>query len=155
MLENTRKYSIQLRAKHIVVPEILDELRWARGAKAFDEMCSGCHGAPGQKPFLGAADMNPPPPDLADVVSQRTPNELFWVVKNGIRMTGMPAWGPTHSDTQIWDLVAFMKRLPELSLRGYRNLMENVLDDGHEHDHGVKIPVTEEFQNNDHFNHSH
>ncbi len=61
--------------------------------------------------------------------------ELFWVVKNGIRMTGMPAWGPTHTDAQIWDLVAFMQRMPKLSPDAYRNLIINAQDDGHGHDH--------------------
>jgi mono/diheme cytochrome c family protein len=155
MLENTRKNSIQYRAEHIVEPESLGEARWITGGKAFDEMCAVCHGAPGQKPFLGAGDMNPPPPDLADIASQRTPKELFWVVKNGIRMTGMPAWGPTHTDAKIWDLVAFIKRVPELSPDAYRNLIDNAQGDGHGHNHGEKIPVTDGIHNNDHSSHSH
>jgi len=77
MLENTKKNSIRYRAEHIAVPELSGEERLAAGGRAFDEMCSVCHGAPGKKPFLGAGDMNPPPPDLADVASQQTSKELF------------------------------------------------------------------------------
>jgi mono/diheme cytochrome c family protein len=63
---------------------------------------------PGRKPFLGAGYMNPSPPDLAKIAPERSPQELFWVIKHGLRMTGMPAWGPTHGDEQLWDLVAMV-----------------------------------------------
>ena len=76
-------------------------------------------------------------------------------MKNGIRMTGMPAWGPTHTDAQIWELVAFMKRLPELSPDAYRNLIVNAQDDGHGHEHGEEIPVSDASHNNDNSSHSH
>ena len=142
LLVNTRKNSIRYRAEQIEVPELSDEARLATGGKAFDEMCATCHGAPGKNPLLGAKDMNPPPPDLADTASQLTPKELFWVVKNGIRMTGMPAWGATHSDVQIWDLVAFMSRLPEMSPDSYRNLIKNAQGDEHDHAHGETLQQT-------------
>lgn len=154
MLENTRKNSIQHEAKNIIVPKLSGENRLVSGGKAFEEMCSGCHGAPGKKPFLGATDMNPPPPDLEGISRQRTAKELFWVVKNGIRMTGMPAWGPTHTDVQIWDLVAFMKRLPELSPSIYRSLIDTENEEhGHEHESGVPITSNIFIENNS--NHSH
>ena len=139
LLVNTRKNSIRYRAENVDVPELSDEVRLATGGKAFEEMCSACHGAPGKKPLLGAKDMNPPPPDLVDTASQRTPQELFWAVKNGIRMTGMPAWGATHSDVQIWDLVAFMNRLPEMSPDTYRNLINNAQGDEHDQAHGEAL----------------
>ena len=119
------------------MPDLSDEDRSPRGARAFDAMCTGCHGAPGREPFLGAGDMNPPPPDLALIAPARSPQELFWVIKNGLRMTGMPAWGPTHGDDQLWDLVAFMKRLAELTPEGYRALAAAPGDDGH--DHGATV----------------
>jgi len=137
ILETTREKSVRRSAEQVLLPELSDEDRPPRGAKAFDEMCAACHGAPGREPFLGAGDMNPPPPDLAKVAPERTPQELFWVIKNGLRMTGMPAWGPTHGDDQLWDLVALMTRLPELTPEGYRALAETPGDDGHDHDHGA------------------
>ena len=54
-------------------------------------------------------------------------------------MTGMPAWGATHSDVQIWDLVAFMGRLPEISPDAYRNLINNAQGDKHDHAHGEAL----------------
>lgn len=155
LLQTTRENSIRRRAERIRVPEFFDEGRIAAGSKAYSEMCAGCHGAPGQAPFLGAADMNPPPPDLAEVASERAPSELFWVVKNGIRMTGMPAWGPTHTDEQIWDLVAFMNRLPELSPKAFTRLAESDRDDGHGHEHRANQPVDAHSHEDDGSSHSH
>ncbi len=60
--------------------------------------------------------LNPPAPDLTQPsVQSKTDGELFWIVQNGIRMTGMPAFGPTHKDEEIWTLVTFMRHLPELT----------------------------------------
>jgi hypothetical protein len=66
------------------------------------------------------------------------------MIKHGIRMTGMPAWGPTHSDAQLWDLVAFLARLPELTAEDYRRLAEGSADDGHGHDHGGPVQTEPE-----------
>jgi mono/diheme cytochrome c family protein len=145
LLANTRKNSILSRSRNIKPPILTDMENQARGGKGYSELCASCHGAPGQKPFLGASEMNPPPPDLASIANSRSPEELFWVVKNGIRMTGMPAWGKTHTDEQIWDMVAFVKRLPGLSSVSYKNMIESVKDDGHDHEHGESMKtVTDE-----------
>ena len=52
------------------------------------------------------------------------PTELFWIVKNGIRMTGMPAWHEIYTDDEIWDIVAFLKRLPAMSPEQYQDLQK-------------------------------
>lgn len=135
-LQTTREHAVERRAEDLVVPDLDGEERLAAGAKAFDEMCAGCHGAPGHEPFLGAKHMNPEPPDLAETAGEDAPAELFWVIKHGIRMTGMPAWGPTHSDAELWGLVAFVNRLPGLSSDEYRSLMAKAGNDGHAHTHG-------------------
>ena len=101
LLETTRERAIERRAEGIEVPELSAQQRVADGARAFDEMCAGCHGAPGRQPFTGAQDMNPAPPDLAKVAGHQSPAELFWVIKHGIRMTGMPAWWVTHPYDQL------------------------------------------------------
>ena len=135
LLQTTRESSVRRGAAHISAPERSDETQMVAGARAFGEMCTGCHGAPGREPTLGAQDMNPPPPNLSETANARTPAELFWVIKNGIRMTGMPAWGITHSDTQIWELVAFIERLPKLSADEVAQLAGSG-GDGHGHEHG-------------------
>lgn len=135
LIDNVRHYSIKRRAETITVPDLADRKLIASGASAYGEMCAGCHGAPGQKPFLGARDMNPPPPNLAEVMTHREPGELFWAIKNGIRMTGMPAWGKTHSDEEIWQLVGFVEQLPGLSAAEYDMMLSEAVLGGHAHEH--------------------
>lgn len=82
----------------------------------YREMCVTCHGAPGVDASEAGVGLNPPAPDLTLArVQRRTDGELFWIVKNGVRMTGMPAFGPTHDDHEIWKIVAFLRHLPELT----------------------------------------
>ena len=81
-----------------------------------------CHGAPGQEPAEIAKGLWPETPDLKKAVPDWTPGELFWITKNGIKFTAMPAWGPTHDDDKIWDIVAFLERLPSVSPSEYQQL---------------------------------
>jgi len=85
----------------------------------FSEMCVGCHGAPGVPKSEIGMGLNPDPPNLAHEGAEQAPARLFWVVKNGIKMTGMPAFGMTHTDEQIWSMVAFLKQLPKLTAQQY------------------------------------
>ncbi len=88
----------------------------AAGLAHYRAMCVTCHGAPGVDPSEIGAGLNPPAPDLTlPKVQDRTDGELFWLVQNGLRMTGMPAFGPTHREEEIWKIVAFLRHLPELS----------------------------------------
>ena len=153
VLQTTRENSVRRRAEDITAPDLSNETQIAAGARAFNEMCSGCHGAPGRRPILGAQDMNPPPPNLAKVANQRTPSELFWVIKHGIRMTGMPAWSATHSDGQLWEWVAFIEQLPTLSAEDYEKLAVSDIQNGHGHDHGEAAHAEPETQA--HGDHSH
>jgi len=87
------------------------------GARAFSQRgCATCHGAPGVKWQKFSEGMNPDPPDLKDVVGDTEPAELFWVIKNGIKMTGMPSFGSIGvDDKEIWSIVAFIRKLPSVS----------------------------------------
>ena len=105
---------------------------FARALRGYREMCVTCHGAPGVDPSEIGEGLNPPAPDLTLAkVQARSDGELFWIVSNGIRMTGMPAFGPTHKEEQIWRMVAFVRHLPELSKDE-----EKALSEGHEEEHG-------------------
>jgi mono/diheme cytochrome c family protein len=99
-------------------PEVL------RGGRAhYKAMCVSCHGAPGVDASEVGDGLNPPAPDLTlGRVQKRTDGELFWLVQNGVRLTGMPAFGPTHKDEEIWKIVAFVRRLPALSPEEEREL---------------------------------
>jgi mono/diheme cytochrome c family protein len=86
------------------------------GLAHYHGMCVGCHGAPGVDAAEWSEGLNPPPPDLSlGRVQKRTDGELFWIVQNGIRMSGMPAFGTSHKDEEIWKIVAFLRRLPALT----------------------------------------
>jgi mono/diheme cytochrome c family protein len=92
------------------------------GAKAFAAQgCANCHGAPGVNWVKYSEGLHPDPPDLKEVVDHRSPSQLFWVVKNGINMTGMPSFALAGAkDDEIWSIVAFLKKLPGISEADYR-----------------------------------
>ena len=88
----------------------------AKALTHYRSMCLTCHGAGTVDPSAIGEGLNPPAPDLSQPsVQKRTDGELFWLIQNGIRMTGMPAFGPTHKDEELWELVAFLRHLPELT----------------------------------------
>lgn len=121
-LEEVREASI---SRHAIdtPPKSLDDPAMARaGAREFAQRgCVGCHGAPGVQWAKFSEGLSPSPPDLKDVVGSLQPRELFWVVKNGINMTGMPSFGVVGvPDPEIWSIVAFLKKLPTVSDADYK-----------------------------------
>jgi mono/diheme cytochrome c family protein len=119
-LVTTRHHSIESRIEGIEVPPLDDPAAVAEGLEHYHEMCVTCHGAPGVEPSEIGKGLNPMPPDLTrKELDDEEAAEFFWVVANGIRMTGMPAFGATHTDQQIWHIVAFLRQLPELSPEDY------------------------------------
>ncbi|MGH7430139.1 MAG: c-type cytochrome [Candidatus Methylomirabilaceae bacterium] len=132
-----RERSVAARSSDIAVPSLDDPKLIAVGAEHYAEMCTGCHLAPGLRDTEIRAGLYPKPPNLAEHGEHRTPEETFWIIKHGFKMTGMPAWGLTHDDESIWGMVAFVRRLPDLSPDAYRELVEP--DESHEaagHSHG-------------------
>jgi len=87
-------------------------------------MCSGCHLAPGLEKTEISQGLYPSAPELSRG-NDLTPAEQFWVLKHGIKMTGMPAWGPTHDDDLLWDIVAFVQKLPTLSPEQYQTIVKS------------------------------
>jgi mono/diheme cytochrome c family protein len=125
LVETVRECSVAARARDIVVPNNLDDAhRISRGAGEYSEMCSGCHLAPGMKRTEISRGLYPRAPELRRK-TDLTPAEQFWIVKHGVKMTGMPAWGVTHNDELLWDVVAFVQKLPELTPEQYESLVKN------------------------------
>ena len=125
LMDTVRERSIAVRAAGIEVPsDLADSKRIASGAAQYDEMCSRCHLAPGMKRTEISRGLYPRAPELRRK-SSLTPAEQFWVVKHGLKMTGMPAWGVTHNDELLWDVVAFLRKLPELSAEQYQALVKS------------------------------
>jgi mono/diheme cytochrome c family protein len=143
LLETVRDRSVAARARDIVPNDLDDANRISKGAGQYAEMCSGCHLAPGMKRTEISRGLYPRAPELRRKTNL-TPAEQFWVVKHGVKMTGMPAWGVTHDDDLLWDVVAFVRKLPELTPEQYETLVKNApkheelmhemeMDSDHEH----------------------
>jgi hypothetical protein len=92
------------------------------GAKAYMARgCTNCHGGPGVEWQKFSEGLRPDPPDLKEIVNEREPRHLFWVVKNGINMTGMPSFERAGvPDPEIWNIVAFLKKLPEVKEEDFK-----------------------------------
>jgi len=136
VLQTTKEKSVRSRARDITVPNLDDESFLELGFSNYDQMCVGCHGAPGISPSVIGEGLNPEPPDLSEEAAHMTPQELFWITQNGIKMTGMPAFGPTHSDEELWSMVAFMQKLPDLSPEEYQAMKDASENMPQEHNHG-------------------
>ena len=86
------------------------------GASSYKQMCQHCHAGPGVERAEWAGGMRPRPPHLKDAAPEWEAKEIFWLVKHGAKMAGMPAFGPTHDDQALWSIAAFVKELPAMTL---------------------------------------
>ena len=114
--------SVEMHALGIETPPLDSADLYRLGAGHFHSGCAYCHGAPGVPMSPIARSMLPPPPDLATAMRSWKDRELFWIVKHGIKYTGMPAWVSQQRDDEVWAVVAFLKRLPSLDASGYRDM---------------------------------
>ena len=130
LLDAVRDRSIDVHSKGITVPSLNEEVMVQAGLPHFHETCRLCHGAPGYPREEFAEGLYPEPPFLGSRAMQREleDRELYWIVKNGLKMTGMPAFGKTHSEEQLWEIVAFLRRLPSLDSRTYEQMVETILE---------------------------
>lgn len=128
LLETTRERAITHASKDILVPELDKAEMFSAGGADYNDMCAGCHLAPGVDSTDLSSGLSPAPPNFTDAaVVARFANEAgakrsFWSIKHGIMASGMPAWGASHEDERIWAMVAFIKKLPELNKRQYAML---------------------------------
>src|SRR5918992_850903 len=99
--------SVRARAARIEVPDLRRPEQRQRGLALYRQHCVQCHGAPGVAPEPFALGMTPAPANLAYTAKTWQPAELFWVVKEGIKMTGMPAWKYRMTDGDLWAIVSF------------------------------------------------
>jgi mono/diheme cytochrome c family protein len=119
-LDTIREQSIAARSRDIRAPaDLNDPKRIAAGAGLYQEMCTGCHLGPGLERSEMSQGLYPPAPELARGI-KHTPEQTFWIIKHGVKLTAMPAWGKTHDDQLIWDMVAFIRQLPTMSPDQYK-----------------------------------
>jgi mono/diheme cytochrome c family protein len=128
LLEATRETSIKRAAEDIEVPDLADPELLLSGGVDYNFMCANCHLKPGQKESDMSVGLYPAPPNLT-IIGQsndeqgddaQIARQKFWVIKHGIKASGMPAWGKTHDDKRIWAMVAFINRLPTLTPEQYQ-----------------------------------
>ena len=119
-LQQVRERAIVHHSRNIVAPADLNApQRLATGAGLYNEMCSGCHLGPGLEKSEMSQGLYPPAPELA-TASDRSAAQQFWMIKHGVKLSAMPAWGKTHDDQLIWDMVSFIRTLPKMSSAQYQ-----------------------------------
>lgn len=121
IMQTLRQRSIRVRSKDIVVPNLADPQLILKGAGQYAAMCTDCHLKPGMQDSEIRPGLYPQPPNLSQV--RVDPRDAFWVIKHGIKMSAMPAWGTSHDDQTIWSMVAFLQKLPDLSPQQYRAIV--------------------------------
>ena len=169
----TRERFIAARSEDIEVPDLNDPQRIADGAAHYVPMCADCHLGPGTQDTEIRRGLYPQPPNLAQPSGHKgghdhsnrevSAKRQFWIIKHGIKMTGMPAWGSTHDDEAIWGLVAFLQKLPEMPVQEFTALSQGAAADGHgqsarhmdppgakPHDHAVTKMETDPKKEDDH-----
>ncbi|WP_410210159.1 c-type cytochrome [Aquirhabdus sp.] len=124
-LDTMRERSIATRTKDIQVPNLDDPKMLLAGGQDYNEMCAGCHLKPGKTTSDLNAGLYPQPPNLAlphrmDLDAKQRAARQFWYIKHGIKASGMPAWGSSHTDERIWEMVAFLQKMPTMSPEVYQ-----------------------------------
>jgi hypothetical protein len=134
-LQELREHAIASYSRDVRPPaDLNDPQRIAAGAGLYSEMYTGCHLGPGVERSELSQGLYPSAPELARG-DDLTPAEQFWVIKHGVKLTAMPAWGKTHDDELIWDMVAFIRQLPKMNARQYQVAVANAPAD---HDEMMK-----------------
>jgi mono/diheme cytochrome c family protein len=122
LLEVAMRQSVKRSAEDIPVPPLHDRVLVERGFRFYRGECVQCHGAPGVAPDPLGLGMLPVPANLAHTARNWRPSELYWVVKHGIKMSGMPAWKFRLPEDDLWAIVAFLQELPKLSPLQYQDM---------------------------------
>jgi len=147
LLETARERSVAVRARDIVVPNDLDDANRISKGRIFGDV-QWRHLAPGMERTEISGGLYPRAPELRRG-TDLTPAEQFWIIKHGVKQTGMPAWGVTHDDELLWDVVAFVRKLPEMTPEQYETLVKNApkheelmheMEMGGDHDHDAEHP---------------
>ncbi|HKZ09144.1 MAG TPA: c-type cytochrome [Rhodanobacteraceae bacterium] len=142
-LQTVRDRSIHVRSKDVKVPNLDDPQLVLKGAGQYAAMCTDCHLRPGMESSELREGMYPQPPIFSK--AHVDPKDAFWVIKHGVKMSAMPAWGGSHDDQTIWSMVAFLEKLPGMTPEQYKAIVAKAPPDedmdmdeggGHSHSHG-------------------
>jgi mono/diheme cytochrome c family protein len=140
-LETLRENSLERASRDIQVPELDDPDLLLSGGVDYNDMCSSCHLNPGRSESDFTIGLYPAPPNLTKYEKKSGQDDLeqrirrqFWIIKHGVKASGMPAWGPTHDDKRIWAMVAFLQKLPELTPQQYQIITARDEESSNQHD---------------------
>jgi cytochrome c553 len=122
LLHYAMERSVAFHAPKLDSPDLDDPTLVGRGATHYASGCAPCHGAPGELASPIAQQMTPTPPGLYSAGSDYTPSQLFWIIKNGVKMTAMPAWPAQEREDEIWAMVAFVKHLPDFNTETFARI---------------------------------
>jgi len=126
LLEQGMHESVRHHAREVVAPAALAggaaQAQLVAGARLYRQHCAQCHGAPGVAQEAIGQSMQPIPGPLVDAARRWHKNELYWITRHGIKMSGMPAWGHHLDEEQLWAVVAFLGQLPNVSAQEYAQL---------------------------------
>ena len=122
--------SVKTHSIGLTAPPLDDENMVRLGAGVYAGGCAMCHGAPGTPPNPLYQQMLPAPPNLMEHVRRWEAEHLFWIVKHGIKYVGMPGWVSQQRDDEVWSVVAFLRKLPEMDRASYRRMSRGNIGDG-------------------------
>ncbi len=132
----TRDRSVEVHSSDVKVPSLNDPKLAAKGISEYQETCRICHGAPGVPAVVIAQGLYPAPADLLSGETQKEwqDKQLFWIIENGYKMTGMPAFGNIFKRDELIEIAAFVKHMPTMTPQEYRAAAGISGESSHGHD---------------------
>jgi len=124
LIERGLQQSVRFHARDVQAPPHSAQAA-LRGGALYRRSCEQCHGGPGVAQDTIGLSMQPVPGPLVDAARRWHARELYWITRNGIKMSGMPAWGFHLDEQEIWDLVAFLRELPGMTPGQYQRIAMN------------------------------
>jgi len=137
IIDQAKDRSIAFHSRKVSLPVLKSGDLADQGIRHFHSSCRLCHGAPGYKRLEFATGLYPLPPDLGsgEVQDDLEDAELYWIVKNGLKLTGMPSFGETHSEKDLAGIIAFLRRLPTLTEDTYAAVVQKEGPESSEGEH--------------------
>lgn len=126
LLDFASRNSIAIRARGVGTPPPVTPASLAQGHRVYATHCVQCHGAPGVAPEPFSLGLTPAAENLVLKARQRRPEELYWTIRYGLKMTGMPAWEFRLDETSLWAVTAFLRELTQWTPAEWRERTERL-----------------------------